>query len=107
MIIQETKLIQSHKIPNIPQFTPIRTDGSHNQGEGLQLALKTTSVFLQLNTSNTFPIELHINKIHLSTSQQLHIANMYIPPRHFTQLSQTEEDSIISNMFTTKTNFST
>ena len=54
-------------------------------------------------TSNTFPIEQQIVKIHLSTSQHLHIANMYIPPKDFTQLSQTEEDSIISSMLTTIT----
>ena len=55
--IQEIKLNQSHKTPNIPQFT-----------------------------------------------QQLNIANMYISPKHFTQLPQTEEDSIISSMLTTITN---
>ena len=52
---------------------------------------------------NTFPIEVQVVKIHLSTSQQLHIGNMYIPPKHTTQLSQTE-DSIISSMLTTITN---
>ena len=33
--VQETKLNQSHTIPNIPHFTPIRTDRCHKQEGGL------------------------------------------------------------------------
>ena len=85
--IQETKLNQSHKTSNIPQFTPIRTDHTHRQGRGLPTYIKNIS-FSQLNLSNTFPIELQIIKIHLSTSQQLHIANMCIPPSYHKQKTQ-------------------
>ena len=67
--IQETKLNQSHKTPNISQFTPIRTDCTHKQGGGLLTYIKNNIIFLQLNTSNTFPIELQIIKVHLSTPQ--------------------------------------
>ena len=104
IIIQETKLNQSYKAPNILQLTPIRTDRTHKQ-EGLLTysTLKTTSVFSQLDTSITYPIKVQIVKIHLLASQQLHIANMYIPPKHSNQLSQTE-NSIISSMLTTITN---
>ena len=56
--IQETKLNQSHKTPNIPHFTPIRTDCTHKQGGGLLTYIKNNISFFQLNTSNTFPIEL-------------------------------------------------
>ena len=38
--IQETKLNQSHKTPNIPHFTPIRTDYTHKQGGGLLSYIK-------------------------------------------------------------------
>ena len=107
IIIQETKLNQSHKTPNIPQLIPIRTDSIHKQGGGLLTYMKNNINFSQLNTSNTFPIELQIIKIHLSALQQLCNANMYIPPKHSTQLSQTEKDSIISNMFTTEQIFKT
>ena len=33
--IQETKFNQSHKTPNIPKFTPIKTDHTYKQGGGL------------------------------------------------------------------------
>ena len=33
--MQETKLNQFHKTPNIPQFTPIKTDRTYKQGGGL------------------------------------------------------------------------
>ena len=76
------KLNQSHKTSNISQFTPIRTDRIYKQGEDLLIYIKNTISFSQLNTPNTFSIKLQIIKIRLSTSQQLHIANMYIPPSY-------------------------
>ena len=45
--IQETKLNQSHKTPNISQFTAIRTDRTHKQG-GLLTYIEKTSVFHNL-----------------------------------------------------------
>ena len=82
MTIQETKLNQSHKTLKIPHFTPIRIDHTHKQGGDLLTYIKNNIGFSQINTSNIFPIELQIIKIHLSMSQQLHIANMYIPPSY-------------------------
>ena len=77
--MQEIKLNQFHKTPNILHFTPITTDCTHKQGEALLTYIKkTTSVFNNLLHHNTFPIELRFIKIHVSISQQLHIANMYI-----------------------------
>ena len=67
--MQETKVNKSHKIANISQFTPIRTDRTHKQGGGLLTYIKNNNSFSQLNTLNTFPIELQIVKIHLSTSE--------------------------------------
>ena len=86
--IQETKLNQSHKIPNISHFTPIQTDCIHKQGRGLLTYIKNNISFSQLNTSNIFPTELQNIKIYLSTSQQLLIANMYIPPSYHKQKTQ-------------------
>ena len=60
--MQKTKLNQSHKRPNIPQFTPIRTDRPHKQGESLLTYIKNNIGFSQLNTSNTFPIEIRTNR---------------------------------------------
>ena len=92
IIIQQIKLNQSHKTLNILHFTPIRTDRTHKQGGGFLTYIKNNISFSQLNKSNIFPIKPKIIKIHLSTSQQLHITNMYIPPKHSTQLPQIEED---------------
>ena len=103
MSMQETKLNQSYKTPNIPHFTPIRTDHTHKQGGGLLIYNKNRISFT-LNILNTSHIELQIIKIHSSASQQLHIADIYIPPKHSTQLSQTEENLIISSTFTTTIN---
>ena len=112
---------QSHKTPNIPYFTPIRTYHTHQQGGELLTYsyIKNSINFSQLSTSNTFSIKLQVNKIHHSTSQQLHIANMCIPLNypelqiikihlfispstyrkhvHSTLLSQIEENSVISS----------
>ena len=52
------------------------TNRTHKQGGALLTYIKNIS-FSQLNTSNPFPIEQQIVKIHLLTSQQLHITNMY------------------------------
>ena len=85
IIIQEAKPNHSHKTTNVPQFTSIRTYRTHKQGGGLLTYIKNNISFSQLNTSNTFPIELQIIKIHFLTSQQLHFANMYIPPSYHKQ----------------------
>ena len=88
--MQETKLNQSHKTPNISHFTPIRTNRTHKQGGGLLTYIKNNISFSQLNISNTFPIKLQILKINLSTTKQLHIANMYMyfPPSYHKQKTQ-------------------
>ena len=83
--IQETKLNQSQKIPSLPHFTPTRTDHTHKQEGGLLTYNKNNISISQLNTSNTSPIELQISKIQLSISQQLYIANIYIPPSYHKQ----------------------
>ena len=66
--MQETKLNQSRKTPNISRFTSIRTDRNHKLRGGLLIYIKNNISFSQLNTSNTFPIKLQIVKIHLSTA---------------------------------------
>ena len=45
IIIQETKLNQSYKAPNILQLTPIRTDRTHKH-EGLLTYIKNNISFL-------------------------------------------------------------
>ena len=43
--IQETKLNQSHKTPNISQFIPIRTECTHKKGGGLLIYIKSKISF--------------------------------------------------------------
>ena len=56
IIIQETKLNQSPKTPNISQFTPIRTDCTHKQG-GLLTYIKKPSI--SLNSIYQTPFQLN------------------------------------------------
>ena len=46
--IQETKLNQSHKTPNIPHFTPIRTGRAHKQEGGLLTYIRNNINFSHL-----------------------------------------------------------
>ena len=65
--IQETKLNQSHKTPNIAYFTLNRKDCTQKHGGGLLTYKKNNISFSQLNTSNTSLVKLQIIKIYLST----------------------------------------
>ena len=77
IIIQETKLIQSQKTPNISYFTSIRTDRNHKQGRVLLTYIENNISFSQLNTSNNFPIELQIIKIHLSITAIIYCKHLH------------------------------
>ena len=46
--IQESKLNQSHKTPNLSYFTPIRTDCTNKHEESLLTYIKNSISFLQL-----------------------------------------------------------
>ena len=98
--IQETKLNSSSKSPNIPGFTEIRKDRTHNKGGGLITYVKNNITF----TNNDIPpiinpkiTELQIISIHLSQTKMIKIANLYIPPKNSTINTQNSEDDEISN----------
>ena len=86
--ILEIKLNQSHKTPNIPHFTPIRTDCTYKQGGGLLTCIKNSISFLQPNTLNTSSIKLqksskftflhHRNNVLQNTCCKQYIANKCI-----------------------------
>ena len=57
-----SKLNQSHQVPNIPQFTPLRTDRTHKQGEGRLTYTKTTSVSLNLMHQTSFQVNYKSSK---------------------------------------------
>ena len=102
IIMQETKLNQSYKTPNIYHFKPIRTDHTHKQGGGLLTYIKNNISFLQLNTSNPFLLKYKSSK-----STSLHHSN-YIPQTCAFHLAITNrrQTELISRTFTTKTNLS-
>ena len=83
--VQETKLKTNSKTPNIPDFTPIRTDRTHSGGGGLITYVKNNIVFFHnkipatINPRNT---EIQNILVHLSRKKKLHINNIYIPPRN-------------------------
>ena len=92
--------INPKKTPNIPHFTPIRADHTHKQGSSLLTYIKNNISFSQINRLNTFP-----HRITNHHNQPFYItAITYCKHVHSTQLSQTEEDSIIYSTFTTITN---
>ena len=63
MSLQYKKQNQFDKTPSIPHFT-LKTNCTHKQGGGLLTYIKNNISFSQLNTSNIFPIEQQIIKIH-------------------------------------------
>ena len=85
--------LNTHKTPNIPHLTPIRTDCTYKLGAHLLTYIKNNISLSQLNTSNTFPIKL----------QNHQISPFYITAityrKHSTQLSKTEDDSIIISTY--------
>ena len=97
--VKETKLNQSHKILNIPQFTSIKTVRTHRQGGGLLSCIKNNISFSKLNTSNTFPIKLQVIKFTF-----LHHNNYISQTCSFHLAITNKEGSIISSTFTTITN---
>ena len=95
------------KTQSIPQNT--RHSSLHTFQNRLQLQtrrrppnIKNNISFSQLNTSNnTFPIELQIIIIHLSTSQQLHTV---LQTCTFRPVITNKRSLIISSTFSTITN---
>ena len=109
--IQETKLTQHAKTPSIPGYTAIRKDRPNGRGGGglityirSNIAYTDTQIPNHIDNSN---IELLIQKIHLSNTKHLHIANIYIPPRNTRNPNHNNEDQTIEQCLqyiTTNTN---
>ena len=82
--IQETKLTNKTKPPKTPAWAAVRPDRHKNKGGGLLILIKDTT--LSSTTRPLFlsqPIHIWIQGISITmpNRQQLHIHNIYIPPR--------------------------
>ena len=100
--IQETKLQKHHRTPNIPNYTPIRSDRQNRPGGGLLSYIKNDITFTQLatpNNINTEKTEIQAIKIHLTKHKKLHIINLYIPPRDTNNPNHQQEDADITTCF--------
>ncbi|MGK2940486.1 MAG: reverse transcriptase domain-containing protein [Immundisolibacter sp.] len=96
--IQETKLTSAAKTPTIANYTAIRKDRGHNKGGGLLTYIKNDITFTESTIPqniNPLSTEIQILNIHLSQAKQMHIANLYIPPRLSTINQHATEDTDI------------
>ena len=99
--IQETKLTNNSKTPNIPGYTTIRQDRGLNKGGGLITFVRHDLVFTELQPPQSIAkskIEILTIKILLSPKKPLHITNIYIPPRD-SNSQYSSDDQDITNCF--------
>ena len=103
--IQETKLTPKAKTPTFSNYTTIRTDRTFGKpgGGGLITLVKSNITFTETNHDPTLTgnlIEMQITKLHLNQQNNLHIANLYIPPRETTNPNQQNEKQTITDCLT-------
>ena len=105
--IKVSKLNQSHKMPNISHFTPLRTNHTCKQGGGLLTYTKKNIVnFSHLEVQTFYLLNYKSSKfsfLHHSNYTSQTCTILYIPTKHSSQLLQTE-DLIVCGLFTIITN---
>ena len=74
--LQETKLTSKSKIPNIPQYTLLRSDRERNKGGGLAFIIHENILFKPLLYP---PIDNHMEYLGIEIDN-IKIINIYIPP---------------------------
>ena len=83
--IQETKLNNKTKPHTTPGWVAERLDCQKNRGGGLLMLIKDTNPFVDYTTAHPQSSEPHLEQqgisITLPSRQQLHIRNIYTPPR--------------------------
>ena len=101
ILIQKSKLKVNHKTPNIPNYTPIRTDRPNNiSGGGLITYINQNTNFTDITptTTNSF-IEHQLIQITLN-NKPYHISNIYIPPKkHINAVEDTQITNFFTNLF--------
>ena len=85
-VIQETKLTNKTKPLKTPGLAFVRLDRHKDKGCGLLMLIKDTIPFayniLALPQSSDFHLEQQGSSIAMPNRQQMHIHNIYIPPRN-------------------------
>ena len=85
--IHETKLTPKANTHKVHNLTTLHADRLHKAGGGLitlirdNITFTTTDILLTINTHNT---EFQMVKVHITNTEHITIANMYIPPRDST-----------------------
>ena len=83
--IQETKLTNKTKPPKTPGWAAVRLDRHKNKGGCLLMLIKDTMPFVENTTARPQSADPHLEQQDISIAmhnrQQLHIHNIYIPPR--------------------------
>ena len=83
--IQEAKLINKTKPLRTPRWVTVRLDHHKNRDGGLLMLIKNTIPFVNNTAALPQSADPHLGQqgisITLPNRQQLHIRNLYIPPR--------------------------
>ena len=83
--IQETKLTNKNKLLKTPGWAAVRLDRHNNKGGGLLMLIKDTIPFDDNTAAFPQSADPHLEQqgisIAMPNRQQLHIHNIYIPPR--------------------------
>ena len=84
-VIQETKLTNKYKPLKTPGWAAVRLDRHKNKGGGLLVLIKDTVTFVENTAALPQSDDPHLEQegisITMPNRQQLHIHNIYIPPR--------------------------
>jgi endonuclease/exonuclease/phosphatase family metal-dependent hydrolase len=99
--VQETKLTPNSNKFNIPGYTTIRRDRDDKSGGGLTTYIKDNIPFTEITqdqNTKSDKIEYIVTKINLNKKKQIHVTNIYIPPRD-SNANQTNENLDIENHF--------
>jgi len=102
--IQETKLNSKSYKYNLAGYTSLRKDRKLKTGGGLMTYIKNNISFTEIDLSkhkeklkpNHF--EVSIIKLHLTSTKNYHIINIYIPPTDV-NIDQINEDTELENYF--------
>ena len=83
--IQETKLTNKTKPLKTPGWAAVRLDRHKNKGGGLLMLIKDTILYVDKTAAHAQSADPHLEQqgisITMPNRQQLHIHNIYIPPR--------------------------
>ena len=98
--IQETKLASKAKTPKVHQFTTLRTDRFQKVGDGLNKPIRDNITFTTTDIPSTIithNINLQIVRVHITNTELITNATIYIPPRDSISMHYTSVDTNIQH----------